>query len=686
MWRCRCSTCAFCQATADTMTATAHISVSQGRKPVWPIAATSIAAAITVALAFATVLPIGALLIRSLFDRSGKFIGGQNFVRYATEPGLSIAAWNSIYLSAAATSIVIAIAFPMAYAFTRSRMPARGLLRVILLLPLLTPSLLPAFGLVYLFGNQGVLKSWLMGAPLYGPIGIIMASVFYALPHALLILSGGLTAGDARQYEAARALRAGAWRIFRTVTLPSARYSIISAASVVFVLVFTDFGIPTVIGGSTNVLATDIYKLVIGRFDFELGAVVGVLLLLPAIVAYGIDVIARRTERSVLSGKSVPIEPEPSLARDLALLVLAALVASAIIGIIAMAIFGSLVKFWPYNYDRPAELRAPAGRRRRCAIAGEQHCAGGLDGAARHASRRDERLDRRAPDRPDAGQPVAAGSRHGADRGAGSRARPRLRLLFQNPQNPLHGLQGTMLLIVICTVAHFYIVPHLMAVRDRCALIAKSTLPVRHCIGTRRIGTAGLSAVPGADAGRHRRILLRQRHDDGIRLDLPVHGANAGCGDCRRQHGGGQPAGAGGGACRPDHGDVNCRDRAANLHQGPGHTATTVAAAHNMMDDERLELMAFAHRLADAAGPLPHFRSGIAADDKSLEGSGFDPVTIADRAGEAAIRKLIERHYPEHGIIGEEMAPSGWTPIRCGYSIRSMARRPSSPVSRSGAR
>ncbi len=325
--------------------------------------------------------------------------------------------------------------------------------------------MLPAFGLVYLFGNQGVLKSWLIGAPLYGPVGIIMASVFYALPHALLILSGGLAAGDARQYEAARALRAGAWRIFRTVTLPSARYSIISAASVVFVLVFTDFGIPTVIGGSTNVLATDIYKLVIGRFDFELGAVVGVLLLLPAIVAYGIDVIARRTERSVLSGKSVPIEPEPSLARDLVLLVLAVLVASAIVGIIAMAIFGSLVKFWPYNltlglqnYER---LLADADDARSLVnsivLAGSTALLGTLLVAmsgwivARRIGPTPVNQSLQAL----AMVPIAV---PGLVLGLG------YVFFFNNPQNPLHGLQGTMLLIVICTVAHFYTVPHLMAV------------------------------------------------------------------------------------------------------------------------------------------------------------------------------------------------------------------------------
>jgi iron(III) transport system permease protein len=216
--------------------------------------------AIVVLLALATVLPIGALLIRSLFSREGSFIGLANFVRYATEPGLSIAAWNSALLTSIATALTIAIAYPIAYAFSRCSIPFKGLLRTIIMLPLLAPSLLPALGLIYIFGTQGILKSLLLGGELYGPNGIIIASVFYALPHAVLILSSGLSQSDARLYEAARALKAGPWRQFFQITLPFSRYSVISAASVVFVLVFTDFGIPTVVGGSTNVLATDIYK------------------------------------------------------------------------------------------------------------------------------------------------------------------------------------------------------------------------------------------------------------------------------------------------------------------------------------------------------------------------------------------------------------------------------------------
>ncbi|MFN3483217.1 MAG: putative 2-aminoethylphosphonate ABC transporter permease subunit [Rhabdaerophilum calidifontis] len=418
-------------------------------------------------LSAAAILPIAALLVRAFLDRDGRFVGLANFVRYATEPGLAVAAWNSLTLSALATLLTIGLAYPFAYAITRTRMPGRGMFRLIALLPLLAPSLLPAFGLVYLFGNQGWLRGWLMGESLYGPVGIVLASVFYAFPHAVLILSAGLAAGDQRIYEAARALRAGPWRRFVTVTLPSSRYALISAASIVYVLVFTDFGIPSVVGGSTNVLATDIYKLVIGRFDFEMGAVVGVLLLAPAVAAYLVDWLARRSQRAMISGRSVPIAPERMPGRDLALFGFCLLVAAAVIGIIGMAVYGSLVRFWPYNlnlglhnYARLLEdddefraignsLALAAGTAalgtllvmlsgwivaRRIGPAG---LVQGLQGLAM--------------------VPVAV---PGLVLGLG------YVFFFNDPANPLHALQGTLAILVLCTVAHFYTVPHLMAVGE----------------------------------------------------------------------------------------------------------------------------------------------------------------------------------------------------------------------------
>lgn len=68
-----------------------------------------------------------------------------------------------------------------------------------------------------------------------------------------------------------------------------------------------------------------------------------------------------------------------------------------------------------------------------------------------------------------------------------------------------------------------------------------------------------------------------------------------------------------------------------------------------------LKFVAFAHELADAAAAqsLPLFRAGIAVENKQQSG-GFDPVTEADRNAEQAMRQLIEQHYPDHAIMGEE--------------------------------
>ena len=81
-----------------------------------------------------------------------------------------------------------------------------------------------------------------------------------------------------------------------------------------------------------------------------------------------------------------------------------------------------------------------------------------------------------------------------------------------------------------------------------------------------------------------------------------------------------------------------------------GHTPAVAIS-----DDQRDEYLQFACSAVRAAGRviLPHFRSGVQVTNK-LDNGGFDPVTLADQAGERAIREAIELAYPEHGIFGEE--------------------------------
>lgn len=303
-----------------------------------------------VAWLFLTIaLPLWALLSKSFQNADGDFVGLANYVRYFSTPALFQSIYNSLGVAILTTAIVIPLAFIYAYALTRSRMRLKGMFYALAMLPLFAPSLLSAISLIYLFGNQGLLKHLLFGASIYGPIGIVIAQVFYCFPHALIIIVTALRLADARLYEVANALGTPQSRIFRTVTLPGAKFGLINAAFVVFTLVVTDFGIAKVIGGQFNVLATDAYKQVVGQQNFEMGAVVGMVLLLPAVLAFVIDRMIQRRQVALLSARAVPLEPKHNAPRDAALMSYCLVVASVLVVVLGTAVWASFITYWPYN-------------------------------------------------------------------------------------------------------------------------------------------------------------------------------------------------------------------------------------------------------------------------------------------------------------------------------------------------
>ena len=295
------------------------------------------------------ILPLYWLLSKSFQDANGQFVGLANYIQYFSTPSLFASLWNSLYVAFLTTAIVLPLAFTYAYALQRSCMRWKGLFQALALIPILAPSLLPAISMIYLFGNQGLLKDWLFGMSVYGPFGIVVSEVFYCFPHALMILLAALSLADARLYEAADALGASKARIFFTVTLPGAKYGVISAGFVIFTLVITDFGVAKVIGGRFNVLATDIFKQVIGQQNFQMGAVVGFVLLIPAVVAFAADRIIQRRQVALLSARAVPLVPAPAPRRDWALFAFCAMVGGLIFGLLAMSAWASFVTRWPYN-------------------------------------------------------------------------------------------------------------------------------------------------------------------------------------------------------------------------------------------------------------------------------------------------------------------------------------------------
>ena len=295
-------------------------------------------------------LPMAKMVWRSLLDNDGRWIGLANYARYFGTPAIAASITNSLFVALLSTVFTVGLSFAYAYALTRSQMEGKAFFRVVAMLPIFAPSLVQAFAFVYVFGNNGIftrVTGWNVG--IYGAKGIVFAEVFYCFPHALLILIAALSATDARLYDAARTLGAGNAKTFFTVTLPGVKFGIVSACFVVFTTVITDFGAPKVIGGKFSVMATEIYNQVSGQQNFTMGATVSVVLLVPALLAFVADRLVRRRQYALVTASSRPLIPARAPLADTVATVYCALIAAVIAGIYLVILVASLVHRWPYN-------------------------------------------------------------------------------------------------------------------------------------------------------------------------------------------------------------------------------------------------------------------------------------------------------------------------------------------------
>ncbi len=289
------------------------------------------------------------MLVGKSFYTQDIFVGLSNYAHYFNNPTYLTSLGNTLWVGLLVVLISVPMTYIYAYALNRSRLPAKGLLRVISLLPVLAPSLMPAISLVYLFGNQGILNKWLFDQSIYGPIGVVIGLVFWVFPHVFMIMNTALSSGDNRHYDAARAMGAGKLRIFFTVTLPSVKYGLLSAAFVAFTLAITDFGVPKVIGGQFNMLSTDIFKQVIGQQNFSMGATLSVLMLLPAVLSFIMDRWLNRRQAGIHDHRAEVYCIPENKPRDILLGIYCLSIAAIFIGIIGMAVYASFISFWPYS-------------------------------------------------------------------------------------------------------------------------------------------------------------------------------------------------------------------------------------------------------------------------------------------------------------------------------------------------
>ena len=305
--------------------------------------------AVVVFLVLFLVCPLCTLFIKAFQDKNGVFVGMAQFAKYFSSKAMVYAISNTFFIAIVSTLIAVTLAFIFAYALSRKNVPCKSFFRYVGMMPLFAPTMLLGIALIYLFGNKGILTALGLSIPLYGKVGIIIAESIYCFPVATTILMVAFSAADNRLYEAAETMGPSPIRKMLTITIPNVKYGLISAFFVAFTYSFTDFGAPSVVGGNYNVLATDVYKQVVGQQNFNMGAVVGIILLFPAVLSFIVDRITSQKQSAAISAKSVPYQIKPHKASDIGAAVFCVVIAGAMILFFAVALFASLIKLWPYN-------------------------------------------------------------------------------------------------------------------------------------------------------------------------------------------------------------------------------------------------------------------------------------------------------------------------------------------------
>lgn len=241
----------------------------------------SIKVIVVIFLLFSVVFPLITLLLNINIADIGKVFTSPQFI-----PMLK----NSFITTSLATVFSVSIALALAWCVNRSRMRFRAIFSMLFTLPMLIPSISHGMGLVLLFGDNGLLTNLLgININLYGYTGIIIGSILYSFPVAFLMLTDVFRYEDYTAYESAEVLGLSKTQLFFTITIPNLKRPLISVIFAVFTMIFTDYGVPLMVGGKMMTLPVYMYREVIGLLDFSKGAIIGIILLIPALIAFLLD-------------------------------------------------------------------------------------------------------------------------------------------------------------------------------------------------------------------------------------------------------------------------------------------------------------------------------------------------------------------------------------------------------------
>ncbi|KIQ32489.1 iron ABC transporter permease [Variovorax paradoxus] len=315
--------------------------------------------------------PVSKALSGAFFNEDGQWSIGAFIARVFTERiwGLGClaggvrcgVAWNTLVLALLTAAGTTFLGTLMALMAERGSKRGQGVLRVLALLPIITPPFVVGLGLILLFGRAGIVNQLLENVfgiePtrwFYGMPGVLVAQLFAFTPIAFMIMRGVVQGIAPSLEEAAQMLRADRRRTFFTVTLPLLKPGLANAFLVGFIESIADFGNPVVVGGQFSVLSTDIFFAIVGaQYDQGRAASLAWVLTLFALGVFALQRgLLGKQNYTTVSGKGdagIAMALPDGVRRTIYCIALPWIAFTAVVYLFAFA--GGFVQTWGRDYS-----------------------------------------------------------------------------------------------------------------------------------------------------------------------------------------------------------------------------------------------------------------------------------------------------------------------------------------------
>lgn len=295
-------------------------------------------------------VPVVQLLLKSILGGSG--ISLEYYKAVFTGRGFGKAVGNSFLIAGVSATVTTLLAFFMAYTIHYTNIASfyKKIIRGVAVLPMLLPTITYGFAIIYSFGKQGLLTK-LFGTQLfeiYGFNGLLLGYVIYTLPISFMLIDNTMRFIDKKYMIVSRIMGDNGLSTFWITVVRPLLGTLAASFIQSFFLCFTDFGIPASVGGEFDVIASVLYNQMLGSIpDFNKGAVVAVVMLVPSIVS--ILVLHYLEKYNVRYNKISAIEIKRNIKRDTACGIISGIFMLCIVSIFLVIFIIPFVEEWPYN-------------------------------------------------------------------------------------------------------------------------------------------------------------------------------------------------------------------------------------------------------------------------------------------------------------------------------------------------